>query len=92
MQRMAEALEINIFTTTSKPKDKTLGRLYPDTLDSVAFPLIEGLLDLSKAIWQKPTPIPATACKLENMFKVPQENWCLLYLYSAPTLMITQET
>lgn len=51
MFRMAQSLEIHVVTSDHKPKDKILGHRHAESLDVSAFPMLEGLLNLTQELW-----------------------------------------
>lgn len=60
MIHTVQSLDIPV-TIEEKPKDKILGRLYPDTAGAVAFPALEGILDIAKGTGNKPPSISAAS-------------------------------
>lgn len=57
--QMTQLLYIQIMSLGAKPQDKILGWLYPDIPGTVAFPLIERIVEMAKATWEKSSSIPA---------------------------------
>lgn len=62
---MVQSLDRQVTAVDSRPKDKILGRLCLDTPGAVAFPVLEGVLEMARSVREKPSSIPATSCKVK---------------------------
>ncbi|KAL8173981.1 UNVERIFIED_CONTAM: hypothetical protein K2H54_036030 [Gekko kuhli] len=69
---IAKPLNNKAMCTDQKPKDPFRRKLYCDSAGSIAFPVLEGFLDISGAIWDKAASISASSRKTEDMYEVQQ--------------------
>lgn len=91
MLRMAKALKIDVATSNNRPNDKILSCLYPETPSTVAFPILEGLSDLTKPIWERPSSVQATPRNIENLYRVKQDSAEYLSKHPVPSSLIIED-
>ncbi|XP_054846821.1 uncharacterized protein LOC129337273 isoform X1 [Eublepharis macularius] len=91
MVRMAAALEIDVSSTTSKPKSKLLEALYSGSPASVAFPPVEDFVDNALALWQSPASLPPTAKKVERYYRLKQDDCPYLFTHPKPSSIVAEE-
>lgn len=78
---MAKALDVQVTTLVPNPKDKIVGRLYFESLGVISFFMLQGILDISNTLWEKPPIVPTISKRMENLYGVQQEGCPNLFIH-----------
>lgn len=68
--QMAKSLHIEVICSEPTTFNPILKVLYLPNMGLTAFPMLQGLMNMSKSIWTKLASVSPAAKKIEHMFKV----------------------
>ncbi|XP_060116188.1 uncharacterized protein LOC132587820 [Heteronotia binoei] len=88
--RMAKCLELDVLSLEPQSSDPVFKWLYPMSSEPIAFPMLQGLLDIAKGVWAKPASVSPSDKKLEAMYKVKKQGCEFLFMHPAANSLVTE--